>query len=548
MSHTTVTILHEGTILTMDSSCPTVETLAFADGRILATGSLADVTRAAGAAEKKFISLEGKTLLPGFIDGHSHFCSGGMNRLFAADCCVRNMDELKASLTRKLNEKRPSEWLIGHSFDEKGMEEQCYPTKALLDEVSKDVPIFFRHVTGHTGIANSKALEIAGITRDTPDPAGGIIGHDANGEPNGILEGIPAQTLVRSHIPGYTLDEMREALAEDCARYASCGITTAQGGPAFSPMDAELGHKVTELVLDCARDGTLTIRTVLFIRANRLENLAPYPNHVPGTDLSGNGKVIMGAAKLWADGDPRGHTGYFLEPYPFVDPAKGPDYRGEYLYTVDELVEKLLPIHTMGWQIAIHANGDGGIETVVQAYERLQQLHPLPNARHLVIHCQYPSYTQLQRMKAAHAYPCFFISPLYHWAEIHAGYVGKKRVDRFCPCHDADEIGLPYNLHTDAPITPVDPLTQVCTAVTRTSKKGNLYGPDQRVSVLSGLKAVTCHAAFLNFEEHVKGTLTPGKLADMVVLDENPLEVDPSHIKDIAVLRTIVGGETVFSK
>lgn len=259
MSHTTVTILYEGTILTMDSSCPTVEALAFADGRILATGSLADVTRAAGAAEKKFVSLEGKTLLPGFIDGHSHFCSGGMNRLFAADCCVRNMDELKASLTRKLNEKRPSEWLIGHSFDEKGMEEQCYPTKALLDEVSKDVPIFFRHVTGHTGIANSKALEIAGITRDTPDPAGGIIGHDETGEPNGILEGIPAQTLVRSHIPGYTLDEMRLALAEDCARYASCGITTAQGGPAFSPMDAELGHKVTELVLDCARDGTLTI-------------------------------------------------------------------------------------------------------------------------------------------------------------------------------------------------------------------------------------------------------------------------------------------------
>ena len=133
---------------------------------------------------------------------------------------------------------------------------------------------------------------------------------------------------MRKHIPGFTLDEMRAALADDSARYASCGITTAQGGPAFSPMDAELGHKVTELVLDCAHDGTLTIRTVLFIRANDMSRLAPYPNHVPGTDLSGNGRVTMGAAKLWADGDPRGHTGYFLEPYPFVDPAKGADYRG----------------------------------------------------------------------------------------------------------------------------------------------------------------------------------------------------------------------------
>lgn len=353
---------------------------------------------------------------------------------------------------------------------------------------------------------------------------------------------------MRKHIPGFTLDEMRAALADDSAHYASCGITTAQGGPAFSPMDAELGHKVTELVLDCAHDGTLTIRTVLFIRANDMSRLAPYPNHVPGTDLSGNGRVTMGAAKLWADGDPRGHTGYFLEPYPFVDPAKGADYRGEFLYTVDELVEKILPIHKAGWQIAIHANGDGGIEIVTQAYERLQQLHPRPNARHLVIHCQYPSYSQLQRLKAAGAYPCFFISPLYHWGEIHAGYVGADRVARFCPCHDADELGLPYNLHTDAPITPVDPLIQVCTAVTRTSRKGTVYGPDQAVTVMSALKAVTIHAAFLNFEEHVKGSLTPGKYADMVLLAENPLTVAPEHIKDIAVLRTYVGGDVVYSR
>lgn len=547
MANHKITIYHDGTILTMDADFPQVEALAVMDGRIVATGSLKDVKQAVGDGAD-LVSLEGGTLLPGFIDGHSHFCSGGMNRLYAADCAVENMEALKKSLRRKLHDDRPSQWVVGHSFDEKGMEEQCYPIREILDEVSTDVPIFFRHVTGHTGIANSKALEIAGITRDTPDPAGGIIGRDAQGEPNGILEGIPAQTLVRKHIPAFTLDEMRAALADDSARYASCGITTAQGGPAFSPMDAELGHKVTELVLDCAHDGTLTIRTVLFIRANDMSRLAPYPNHVPGTDLSGNGRVTMGAAKLWADGDPRGHTGYFLEPYPFVDPAKGADYRGEFLYTVDELVEKILPIHKAGWQIAIHANGDGGIEIVTQAYERLQQLHPRPNARHLVIHCQYPSYSQLQRLKAAGAYPCFFISPLYHWGEIHAGYVGADRVARFCPCHDADELGLPYNLHTDAPITPVDPLIQVCTAVTRTSRKGTVYGPDQAVTVMSALKAVTIHAAFLNFEEHVKGSLTPGKYADMVLLAENPLTVAPEHIKDIAVLRTYVGGDVVYSR
>lgn len=263
MANHKITIYHDGTILTMDADSPQVEALAVMDGRIVATGSLKDVKQAVGDGAD-LVSLKGGTLLPGFIDGHSHFCSGGMNRLYAADCAVENMEALKESLRRKLHDDRPSQWVVGHSFDEKGMEEQCYPTREILDEVSTDVPIFFRHVTGHTGIANSKALEIAGITRDTPDPAGGIIGRDAQGEPNGILEGIPAQTLVRKHIPGFTLDEMRAALADDSARYASCGITTAQGGPAFSPMDAELGHKVTELVLDCAHDGTLTIRTVLF--------------------------------------------------------------------------------------------------------------------------------------------------------------------------------------------------------------------------------------------------------------------------------------------
>lgn len=538
-------IFYDGTIVTMDRSNPEVEAMAIMDGHIVATGNLEEVQNAVGK-DARMESLQGATMLPGFIDGHSHFCSGGMNRMYGADCAVPIIEALKESLRKKLHEERPSEWLIGHSFDEKQMEEQVYPTCAILDEVSTEVPIFFRHITGHTGIANSKALEIAGITRDTPNPAGGIIGRDENGNPNGILEGIPAQSLVRKHIPLFTLEEMKAALAEDSAHYASCGITTAQGGPAFSPMDAELGHKVTELVLECAKDGTLRIRTVLFIRANDMSRLAPYPNHVAGADLSDNGRVTLGAAKLWSDGDPRGHTGYFLKPYPFVDPEKGEDYCGEFLYTPEELAEKILPMHKAGWQIAIHANGDGGIETVIQAYERLQQLAPRPHVRHLVIHCQYPSYAQLQRMKAVGAYPCFFISPLYYWGEIHAGYVGASRVNRFCPCHDADELTLPYNLHTDAPITPVNPLTLVCTAVTRTTRQGTLYGREQGVSVLSALRGVTIHAAFLNFEEHVKGTLTPGKYADMVILQENPLSVSPEHIKDIKVLRTIVGGETVF--
>ncbi len=541
-----IIIYHSGSIITMDPLRPSVDAVAVVGGRIAAMGSTDDVVLAVGKGAQS-VDLKNRTLLPGFIDGHSHFPSGGMNRLYAADLGVADMQELKDALRKKLHEKRPSEWVIGHSFDEMGMDEKRYPTCKELDEVSTEVPIFFRHITGHAGVANSRALAMAGITRDTPNPAGGIIAkYPGTNEPNGILEGIPAQSLVRRLIPHFTKEEMKAAVADDSRLYASYGVTTAQGGPAFSPMDAELGTKVTDLMLECAADGTLAIRAVLFIRANDMSRLEPYPYHVSGADISGNGRVTLEAAKLWADGDPRGHTGYFSTPYAVEDPEKGPDYRGEFLYTREELAEKIIPMHRAGWQIAIHANGDEGIETVLRAYETAQKSFPRHDPRHLVIHAQYARKDQLERMAGIGACPCFFISPLWYWAEIHGHYVGDERVQRFCPCKDAEDLDLIFNLHTDAPITPINPLVQVGVAVTRTSRKGNLFGPDQAVSVQSALRAVTLGAAYHNFEEHKKGSLTPGKYADMVILEQNPLKVPIETIKDIRVLETIVGGETVY--
>ncbi len=537
-------IYTNGSILTMDATVPFAEAVGVRDGRIVAVGRKEDVS--ASMPDAEIYDLNGAALLPGFIDGHSHFPSGGMNRLFGADLSVSTMDELKARLRDKACGPRPSEWIIGHSFDEQFMEGKAFPTTRELDEISLECPLFMRHVSGHTGYVNSEALRRAGITKDTPDPAGGIIGRYADGSPNGVLEGIPAQTLVRRLIPPYSLDEMKEALLAESRVYAAAGITTAQGGPAFSPMDAEMGYKVTELFLQCAQDGSLPLRTVLFIRANTMERLAPYSVVQAGTDLSGNGMVTLGAAKLWADGDPRAHTGYFFQPYTARREGEG-DFFGEFLYSPEELTELIYPMHCRGWQIAIHANGDAGIETVLQAYENLQRRCPRPDARHLIIHSQYATEDQLQRMKLIGAYPCFFLAPLYHWDHIHEAEVGTERVEHFCALGDATRIGLRFNLHTDSPILPVDPLVQVCTAVTRTSKNGMVRGRRQAVSVYDALKAVTIDAAFLNFEEHVKGSIAPGKYADFVILDRDPLDVPAEEIKHIQVLSTIVGGREIYS-
>ena len=536
-------IYTNGAIITMDPTFPRPEAVGVVGDRIAAVGDLDDVKLAVGNSVDIF-DLEGKTLLPGFIDGHSHFPSGGMNRLFAADLAVHTIPDLLSRLTAKRKENAGG-WVVGHSFDEQRMQEHRYPTLDELDSVVPDRPLFFRHITGHTGMANRAALRLAGIDSNTPNPPGGLIGHDANEEPNGMLEGIPAQSLVRRLIPPFTEEEMIAALQAESKVYAAAGITTAQGGPAFSPMDAEFGYRCTEIFLKCAADGTLPLRSVLFVRAANMERLAPYPTPVPGTDLSGNGMVILGAAKLWADGDPRAHTGYFSRPYRPREGESTP-YYGEFLYTPEELAERILPIHRAGWQIAIHANGDAGIETTLSAFERVQQICPRPT-RHLVIHAQYARRDQLARMKRIGVYPCFFISPLWYWDDIHAAEVGDDLVENFCPCADAEALGLPFNLHTDSPITPVDPLVQVGVAVTRVSQSGHLRGRHQAISVHSALRAVTLDAAFLNFEENIKGSLTPGKYADFVILERNPLAVAPKEIANIRVMRTIVGNKTVFA-
>ena len=536
-------IFTNGTILTMDAHVPFAEAMGVRDGTIVCAGALPDVQAVLGKA--KLRDLAGATLLPGFIDGHSHFPAGGMNRLFGVDAAVQDLEELKDRLAARARTCRPGDWVIGYGFDEQFVNNKRQPTVRELNEACPDVPLFMRHVTGHTGYANSTALRLAGITRDTPNPPGGLIGHDPSGEPDGVLEGIPAQTLVRRLVPPRTTADMKEALLAESRVYAAAGITTAQGGPAFSPMDAEMGYAVTDFFLQCAREGSLPLRTVLFVRANSLEKLAPYPVTRAGSDLSGCGMVTLGAAKLWADGDPRAHTGYFSQPYAHVREGET-DFRGEYLYTPEELAELILPMHRRGWQIAVHANGDAGIETVLLAYEKVQRIMPRPDARHLIIHAQYATRNQLARMVRAGVYPCFFTAPLYFWDEIHAREVGEERVNDFCPLADAEQLGLRFNLHTDSPILPVDPLLQVQIAVTRTSRSGATRGRHQAVSVHAALRAVTIDAAFLNGEEHVKGSLAPGKYADFVILERNPLAVPADEIKDIPVVATIVGGREVY--
>lgn len=531
-------IFTNGRIITMEPAMPTAEAIGIRAGRIAALGGLADLRRLLPRAQT--IDLRGCALLPGFIDGHSHFPSGGMNRLFAADCGVAAMPELLERLRARAAGECLGQWVVGYGFDNCRMGGE--PRREDLDAAVPHRPVFMRHVSGHRGYANSAALELAGIGRDTPNPAGGIIQRNPDGSPNGILDGIPAQTLVRRLIPPLTEQQMAEALIAESRVYAKAGITTAQGGPAYSPMDAEIGARVVDLFVNMAQKGELPLRVVLFMRGTRPDIYQNLGLSQAGSDLSGNGMVTLGAVKFFADGDPRCGTGFFSSPYP----GNERNY-GESLYTARELADLILPLHRAGWQIAVHANGDAGVENVLLAYECCQRAWPRPHCRHLAIHAEYATTAQLARMKMLGVHPAFFLAPLYWWDDIHAREVGEDRVEDFCRIGDASRMGLRFNLHTDSPILPVDPLVEVCMAATRMSCHGRVWGRRQAIGVWEALRAVTIDAAYLNFEEHVKGSLAPGKYADFTILDKSPLDAPPDEIKNIKVLSTLVGGREVYA-
>ncbi len=539
------TIYTNGTIITMNGQ-EVAEAVAVTGDRIEAVGSN-DAIYALADQNTEIINLGGKVMLPGFYDPHSHFLGYGINVVTSVDLnspplgTVTNIADLIAALEAKAQTLTSADqWIQGSNYDDTLLAEMRHPTKADLDLVSGNHPIMIKHISGHIAVANSKALQLAGITAATPDPAGGRIVRDpVTGDPTGVLEEPAAFMIVSNVVPPMSNEDYFRGLAVSSSTYLAAGVTTACEGA--------YGHWFVDMYKAGLQYGILKNRVVALPSNMPAANiLAMFTGLKPGDDLTTNHMITLGPAKNFADGSIQGYTGFLSQPY-YVQPAGETNYVAFPTLTQAEVSAWVKTFHDAGWQCHIHGNGDAAIEYILNAYEAAQAANPRPDARHTIIHSQMARMDQLDRMAVLGVIPSFFVSHTYYWGDRHWNiFMGPERAAKMSPCRSALDRGLIITHHNDTPVTPISPLMSVWSAVNRISSGGRVIGADERISVYEALRGVTIDAAYDYFEENLKGSIEGGKLADFVVLGANPLTVDSLDIKDIPVLATIVGNEVVY--
>ncbi|NRD72457.1 amidohydrolase [Shewanella sp. VB17] len=529
-------IFISGTILTLNKTDEVAQAVAVKNGNILAVGSDSEIAHFIGD-ETQVVNLQGSTLIPGFYDAHSHFVMTGMVGLYQINLnsppigTVESIENIIALLEEKANNIPAGDWIEGFGYDDTLLVEGRHPTRDDLDRASTEHPILITHTSGHLAVANSLALELAGITNATPQPEGGVIRKDEDGEPTGVLDEPPAFDQVGKLIPAMTTEQMLAAIRYASDIYAAKGVTTANSGLASIEL-------ISLLKMASEQDDLLNVHVIAWPTLEDSQQ---------AYDLAlNNDKLIIGGIKEVADGSIQGYSGYLSEPYytPFNGDA---DYRGYPRHDREKLADRIMKIHSAGRQVFLHANGDAAIDDALYAFRKAQEAFPREDTRHTLIHAQMAREDQLDEMAELGLIPSFFQLHTYYWGDRHRDiFMGPERAFRMSPTKSAADRGMRFTIHTDTPVVPMDPMLMIWSAVNRVSTSGQVIGREQSITALEALRATTINSAFQNFEDHIKGSIEPGKLADFTILAENPLKVDPIRIKDIQILEAIVGGDSIY--
>ncbi|WP_417450444.1 amidohydrolase [Kordiimonas sp.] len=519
-------ILHGGTIITSNPAMPRAEAVAISGGHITAIGSNDDVMHLASPLSKK-INLIGKTVLPGFIDAHSHPAYSGVMHLFQVDCDLRSIAAIKDAIRAAAAQKAPGEWVLGFKYDDTKTAEGRFLTRADLDEAAPDHPVFISHRGGHTGFVNSLALKMAGIDGSTPDPEGGRFDR-TDGQLNGRLLETGA-SAVEAFIPkGHTREQHRDGVALISKMLAKSGITSVTD--AYGSRDDFVAYT------DAYQAGVLGTRIYCMIGHFDIDRM------IDAGLRTGFGDewVRLGGMKATCDGSISERTARLSAPY-----IGRPDDYGIIVTPDDKLYELARKAHAAGWQVGIHANGDVAVDITLGIYERLQKEMPKADPRFRLEHCTVINNDLVRRIAALGAIPTPFSTYVYFHGE-KMGEYGKERLNHMFALRSFLDAGIKVTQSSDYPPGPYEPMMALQSSVTRTDMKGSLWGPKQRITVEEAIKIGTIHGAYASYEEKIKGSLEVGKLADIVVLDEDPTKADPFSLVDIPVERTMVGGKWVF--
>ena len=525
-SATPDTVLYNANVYTVDSRQPLAEAIAVSNGRILAVGASADLLRLAGAQTVK-IDVGGKTVLPGFIDAHSHPAYSGLAHLRNVDTDLRSIKAIKEVIHERAKITPKGEWVLGFKYDDTKTREGRIINRYDLDEAAPDHPVIITHRGGHSSYVNSMALKRAGYSDSSPDPKGGKIGRE-NGELNGqLLE--TAVDPIWAQIPNtFTRADHQEGVRLITEMMSKSGVT--------SVTDAYGDATYLSAYQDALQADELSMRIYCMITYREIENMLE-----AGLQTGfGNEWVRLGGMKITLDGSISERTARLSEPY-----IGRPEDYGIIVMDEEEIYPYALKAHMNDWQIGVHANGDVAIDKTLNIYERLQKEHPRKDPRFRLEHCTVINPDLVRRIKALEAIPNPFSTYVYFHGEKMKEY-GAARLENMFALRSFLDAGIKVTQTSDYPPGPFEPMMALQSSVTRTDMSGNLWGPSQRITIEEAIKIGTIHGAYASYEEDIKGSITPGKLADLVVLDQDPLQVDPSQIIDIPIERTMVGGKWVY--
>ncbi|MEG1665340.1 amidohydrolase [Chryseobacterium sp.] len=529
-----------GTILTMEDTSPQVEAVVVKNGKIFFAGSKTNADLHVNSKTKK-IDLKGRTLLPGFIDVHSHFTSRA-GLIQAIDLfpepygTVNSIKELQNTIRDfiKKNKIPAGQPIIGNGYDDAIMVEHRHPTKEELDAISTTNPIIVIHTSGHASVVNSAMLKLLNLSDSSKDPSGGHLGRDKNGKLNGKLEENASftalLTITEKMKTGDSKAQAMENLMKAQEEWLSYGQTTICDG-------RTMGETV-DLLEQAAAEHLFKADVVYFpdyeYFKKDLDVFKPkymkYKNHLK-----------LAGFKFSDDGSPQGKTAWLTQPYLVPPDGQSKDYKGFPIFTDEVLYEDLKTLFQNHITAQLHVNGDAAIDQAIRVIKRLKDENIYtPELRATLIHVQNSRPDHIQKIKDLGIIPSYFSTHTYLWGDWHYSSVfGPERASFISPANSALKAGIIFTIHHDAPVTPPDLITAVYAAVNRKTRSGRILGPNERITALEAFKAITINAAYQLQEENTKGSIKEGKLADFVILDQNPLTINPEKIRSLTVLETI---------
>ena len=528
-----------GKIVTVDQANSIVEAVAVKEGKFLSCGSTAEVMELAGE-RTEVIDLKQKTVLPGIIDSHTHpsLAASLVTEINCRQPAVQSIRDILRMVNERAGELGPGKWVRGGNFNDSKLSEKRHITRRELDEASPDNPVYILSDTGHQCLVNSRALELAGINRHTQDPPGGKIDRDQNHEPTGLLY-EKAADLASRVIPPYSVEELKESFKVVLDQFSEWGITSTHEASGY--------NQAIRAYQQLLKEGVKKVRLNLMISVFPKEPAGANLNEAL-TDIGlesgfGNDWLKVMTLKIMGDGSGAGGTAGVYEPQ-----NRGPQGMGIMMTDPDVMEQLVLKAHQSGLRCSIHSIGDRGIDIALDCIEKAQKMKPIPDMRHRLEHNSCCTPRQLQRIKELGVTPSSSIGYMYGLGEQYYENFGPERSRWLHPHRTMLEMGIIAGGNNDCPITFYGPFVQMYAAVTRKTGSGKVIGPEEAISLMDAIRLYTWNGAYLAKEEDRLGSIEPGKLADLIVIDRDILSLPPEELLETKVLMTIVDGKTVYQR